>query len=124
MVPHVLLDVNTVYLRLTVTDMPLIWAGGAFGAAWSRVTRTVWCRLPAAWFVGGVLAGHRRRQVTDVLCPAEDGGYLVVDWHEECLTVEQARNRPWRGQVAGALVTTERGLLYAVDTETLSRGLR
>jgi hypothetical protein len=116
--------VSTVYLRLTVTDMPTAWVGDAFGAAWARVTRTVWCRLPDAWFVGGVLTGHRRRQIADALCPAEDGDHLVVDWYEERLTAEQARTRPWRGDVAGVLVGTDLGLLHAAHLDTLSRGLR
>lgn len=98
---------------MTVTDMPALWTGGA--AACSSATRTVWCRLPAGWFVDGVLAGHRRRQVADVLCPERDGRFPVVAWREERLTSAQAEARPWRAEVGGALIGTEQGRVRVTD---------
>lgn len=111
---------SPVFVRLTVTDLPVAWPGdGAEG--WSRSTRTVWCRLPAGWFVGGRLAGFRRQQVAAALSPAgSDSCFVVVDWHEERLTAEQARSCPWRDEVAGALVGTDQGALASTDLAALT----
>lgn len=112
--------VGSIYLRLTVTDVPVAWHGDG-PARWARSIRTVWCRLPAGWFVGGKLAAERRRQVAAVLCPPDgSGGFLVVGWREERFTAEQAATRPWRGEVAGALVGTEQGVLASTDLASLS----
>lgn len=119
-VPSVPLDMSPVFVRLTVTDLPVAWPGdGAVG--WSRSTRTVWCRLPAGWFVGERLAGARRRQLAAALSPTgSDSCFLVIDWREERLTAEQARTRPWRDEVAGALVGTDHGVLASTDLAALS----
>lgn len=111
--------VESVYLRLTITDVPEVWVDERQnGGGLARVTRSYWYRLPAQWCHDGALRRHRRRQLMDALYgpdrrPAGPSttGYLVLELREDLLSWEQSRRRPWLGDLAGCFVWTEQDTL-------------
>lgn len=106
---------ESVYLRLTVTDVPAVWVDDRqAGGGLARVTRSYWYRLPARWCPDGALPRHRRWQLMDALygpgwrqADAEGGRYLVLELREDLHSAAQVGHRPWLAEAGGCFVWTE-----------------